>query len=86
MAELGLDMLNPRNWIPNTWQDTLGCLGVLVVSAIYCILLSLPTAWIKHDYCTKCHHEIHSEHYCPRCGTPTDSVDTYNYWNKPKGY
>lgn len=72
MSELGFDM------IP-------GCMGIVALAFVLGMgLLFLADSFHKYDHCIKCGHLIHYENYCPNCGTSTDSVATYNYWEGRK--
>ena len=49
------------------------------------VAFGLLDATVPHDHCRTCGREvIHGENYCPQCGTPTDSVCRYNYWQSRK--
>ena len=52
--------------------------------SVICLLIGIG-AWelfVPKKHCIKCDRIISKENYCPICGTPTDSVNKYNYWNK----
>lgn len=48
-------------------------------------IMLLIESFTPKDHCVVCDREIHNgEKYCPSCGMRTDTLNTYNYWNRPK--
>jgi len=66
-----------------------GCFLIVLLCVVVDIILdfggaALIDSFKDKGHCTKCGREIDKEKYCPDCGTPTDSLNYYDYWNRPK--
>ena len=70
MSDLGFDM------IP-------GCLAICIIEVIIGVgIWLLVDSYKLKPHCIKCDNVVFDVKYCPYCGTSTDSVNMYNYWNR----